>query len=255
MSRRICAHNLHASPMARLLVLTTYLALALAQDDAVLESSLDVLTFDTHNMTHARRFAPEPHLQCTRGCDLYTLPVVVCTNQGTDDHDGVVWRCDQGTYPSHLEVYDDAVQCEGYAHAGDKTVLRGSCMYTYALRHTTATNPRPLDTGILVVLGVMTLVVTWSFMASNACNGPCGKVLQALVFFHAMKACLRWTMGCMSVSYTDGMEPTVSRRRKRPRHRPRHAPRSWSTWTPSHTSSRSSRTSSRFTITTSRRSR
>ena len=231
---------------------------SLATSNAVVEADITMLTFQDGHMTTGQRLAPEPQLQCKRGCDLFTLQSVMCTNKGLNDQGDVIWKCDQD-YPTHLQVYDDAVQCEGYKFAGDKTVLRGSCMYEYSLKQIaddgTMTPSSQTGADGVVALLLMGLVLFWVFMAADTCDtsGQMWSTLKTILLYEAVSHLIG---ACCSGRSYDYAPPAYRRRRRRHRSSPTSWGSSWGSSSGSssyRSSGRSSRSGSTFT--TSRKSR
>lgn len=88
-------------------------------------------------MTTSRRVPAIPQLKCVgpskRICDLYPIQVMQCTNQGYDyDPEDIQWSC-TADLPSEFKLGSTDVICEGYRHADDPWVLKGSCGVEYRL--------------------------------------------------------------------------------------------------------------------------
>ncbi|KAL1972516.1 hypothetical protein VTN31DRAFT_6930 [Thermomyces dupontii] len=105
--------------------------------DAILLSQVRTLTLRGNRMTTSRRVPAIPQLKCVgpskRICDLYPIEVMQCTNQGYDyDEEDIQWSC-TADLPSEFRLGSTDVVCEGYRHADDPWVLKGSCGVEYRL--------------------------------------------------------------------------------------------------------------------------
>ncbi|GAA99466.1 uncharacterized protein L969DRAFT_93926 [Mixia osmundae IAM 14324] len=97
-------------------------------------SSIDTLTFYNGAETTFRRTSPVPQLTCQGSksiCRQYAPDVIQCQNMGGTAPD-IQWRC-EAELPSSVKLGRVEVSCEGYAHADDEYVLKGSCGLTYSL--------------------------------------------------------------------------------------------------------------------------
>lgn len=83
-----------------------------------------------------------PQLTCLSNggsvCDLYTIDVLRCKNQGSDyDKESVQWTC-TANLPAEFKLGSTDVICEGYESSNDRWVLKGSCGVEYRLLLTEA---------------------------------------------------------------------------------------------------------------------
>jgi hypothetical protein len=91
-------------------------------------------------MTTSRRVPAIPQLRCTSPKEICRLagPIQTmrCTNQGSSyTSQDIEWAC-AATLPSTVRLDRTEVICEGYDHADDAYVLKGSCGVEYTLRLT-----------------------------------------------------------------------------------------------------------------------
>ncbi|CAG8929196.1 unnamed protein product [Penicillium salamii] len=106
-------------------------------NDAIRLSNVQTLTLHANRLTSARRVSPIPQLNCIgpnkKVCNLYQPDVMRCTNQGHDyDAEDVQWTC-TADLPPEFKLGATDVICEGYRHADDKWVLKGSCGVEYRM--------------------------------------------------------------------------------------------------------------------------
>ncbi|CAG8386915.1 unnamed protein product [Penicillium salamii] len=106
-------------------------------NDAIRLSNVQTLTLHANRLTSARRVSPIPQLNCIgpnkKVCNLYQPDVMRCTNQGHDyDLEDVQWTC-TADLPPEFKLGATDVICEGYRHADDKWVLKGSCGVEYRM--------------------------------------------------------------------------------------------------------------------------
>lgn len=108
--------------------------------NAVLLSEVQSLTLRGNGAkTTHRRVSAIPQLKCVspkKICDLYSIDVMRCTNQGSSYGDeDVEWSC-TASLPEELKLGSTEVVCEGYASADDPYVLKGSCGVEYRMQLT-----------------------------------------------------------------------------------------------------------------------
>lgn len=102
--------------------------------DAVRLRDIQALTFRKNQITTYRRSSPMQQLTCSWGDCQYKDNIlnVQCVNMGVNDIGNVQWRC-ESQLPESLSLGKTTVSCEGYNHAGDEFVLKGSCGLKYEL--------------------------------------------------------------------------------------------------------------------------
>ncbi|KAL7798445.1 hypothetical protein V8C37DRAFT_367873 [Trichoderma ceciliae] len=123
-------------PLALLLALP-FLTLAARPKNAILLSEVRTLTLRGNGAkTTSRRVAPIPQLKCISSkavCDLYSIDVMRCTNQGSSyGTQDIEWSC-SASLPEELQLGSTDVICEGYSSPDDPYVLKGSCGVEYRL--------------------------------------------------------------------------------------------------------------------------
>ncbi len=95
-------------------------------------NTVDSLLFADGVVTTGSRHRGVPQLQCLSNCHLAPSSIV-CRNTGVDGNTGdPVWAC-KAQLPVGVELGRTDVSCEGFAHAQDRLVLRGSCALKYEL--------------------------------------------------------------------------------------------------------------------------
>ncbi|KAM0246489.1 hypothetical protein ACHAQJ_010190 [Trichoderma viride] len=124
------------SPLALFLTLPLTLA-ARPNKNAILLSEVRTLTLRGNGAkTTSRRIAPVPQLKCISSkavCDLYSVDVMRCTNQGSSyGTEDVEWSC-SASLPEEFKLGSTDVICEGYSSSDDPYVLKGSCGVEYRL--------------------------------------------------------------------------------------------------------------------------
>lgn len=105
-------------------------------DESVLLSQVRTLVFKRGKLTAGRRSSPIPQLSCVGGpCDAANIPdAVMCEQIGTDyATNDPQWKC-TATLLNGLELGKTDVSCEGYRHADDRYILRGSCGLKFTLQ-------------------------------------------------------------------------------------------------------------------------
>jgi len=102
--------------------------------NAIRLKDIQALTFRKNQLTTCRRSSPMQQLTCYFGDCRYSnyVDVVQCVNMGVNDNENVQWRC-ESQLPESLSLGKTIVSCEGYNHAGDEFVLKGSCALKYEL--------------------------------------------------------------------------------------------------------------------------
>lgn len=105
--------------------------------NAILLSDVQTLTLRGGGAkTSHRRVKPVPQLKCVSSkalCDLHSIDVMRCTNQGASYGDeDIEWSC-SASLPAELKLGSTDVICEGYASSNDPYVLKGSCGVEYTL--------------------------------------------------------------------------------------------------------------------------
>lgn len=113
-----------------ILTLTT----AVKTPQKILLSNVKTLTLREDVPTTHRRVSAVPQLSCIGGvCDLYTVDVLRCKNQGADyDAEDIQWTC-TASLPAEFKLGTTDVTCEGYDSADDPYVLKGSCGVEYRI--------------------------------------------------------------------------------------------------------------------------
>lgn len=99
--------------------------------NAILLSDVESLTLrGSGAVTKHRRVPAIPQLRCVSSpkiCDLYSVDVMRCVNQGSSYGDeDIQWSC-TASLPDTLKLGSTDVVCEGYASPDDDYVLKGSC--------------------------------------------------------------------------------------------------------------------------------
>ncbi|KAF2860939.1 hypothetical protein K470DRAFT_276614 [Piedraia hortae CBS 480.64] len=121
-----------------LLALLTLTSLAYAKPKpkaAMLLSTVQTLTLRDGRLTSHRRVAAMPQLTCVGGNakGLYSIDVMRCENSGTEyGSEDIQWTC-KADLPGEFKLGSTDVICEGYDHADDPYVLKGSCGVEYRL--------------------------------------------------------------------------------------------------------------------------
>lgn len=104
--------------------------------NAILLSKVESLTFRSGRMTTNRRVPAVPQMSCIGPpsvCDLYTIPAMRCTNEGSDyEKENIQWAC-RADLPEEFKLGSTDVACEGYESADDPYVLKGSCGVEYRM--------------------------------------------------------------------------------------------------------------------------
>ncbi|PTB43179.1 hypothetical protein M441DRAFT_66938 [Trichoderma asperellum CBS 433.97] len=105
--------------------------------NAILLSEVRTLTLRGNGAkTTSRRVAPIPQLKCISSkavCDLYSIDVLRCTNQGSSyGTEDIEWSC-TASLPEEFKLGSTDVICEGYSSPDDPYVLKGSCGVEYRL--------------------------------------------------------------------------------------------------------------------------
>ncbi|ATY61136.1 DUF1183 domain [Cordyceps militaris] len=105
--------------------------------NAVLLSEVQTLTLRGGGAkTSHRRVSSVPQLKCVSPralCDLHSIDVMRCTNQGSSYGDeDIEWSC-AASLPPDLKLGATDVVCEGYASSDDPYVLKGSCGVEYTI--------------------------------------------------------------------------------------------------------------------------
>jgi hypothetical protein len=160
------------SPVVLLVLLTT--AAAAAAPDRIALREITALTLQAGELTTARRTPAVYQLQCRGSACTWAAPhTVQCVNTGND---GVVpqWAC-TAELRNGVRFGPMAVVCEGYDHAGDSSVLAGSCALEYELeivvQHSTSNSPAFVVVCIVFVgLLVMSLVAVFVYMVADECR-------------------------------------------------------------------------------------
>lgn len=138
---RLLLHALRLSVL--LLILLATLAMAgkttnpkNPPKNAILVSTVESLTLRSGRMTAHRRVPAVPQLSCVGPpsiCNLYTIDVMRCTNEGADyTKEDIQWAC-RADLPEEFKLGSTDVACEGYASSDDSFVLKGSCGVEYRL--------------------------------------------------------------------------------------------------------------------------
>ncbi|MBW0488037.1 hypothetical protein O181_027752 [Austropuccinia psidii MF-1] len=104
----------------------------------ILLSSIPTITFyDGEKTTHRRTF-PVSQLTCKGpACSRFRPDVVQCYNQGGSGSE-INWKC-VADLPSNIKLGRVEVACEGWDHAADPYILKGSCGLTYTLKQLDST--------------------------------------------------------------------------------------------------------------------
>ncbi|GAW11092.1 hypothetical protein ANO14919_004310 [Xylariales sp. No.14919] len=129
---------MHASVVlsALLSLLTANVAAKAKPKNAILLSEVQSLTLRANKQTSHRRVSAIPQLRCVSSrqvCDLHTVDVMRCTNQGSSyGTEDIEWSC-TASLPPELKLGATDVICEGHAGPDDPYVLRGSCGVEYRL--------------------------------------------------------------------------------------------------------------------------
>ncbi|KAB5558360.1 transmembrane protein [Coniochaeta sp. 2T2.1] len=127
---------LHSATLLLSLLSSTPVASAAKPRNAILLSEVQSLTLRNRKQTTHRRVPALPQLKCIspkRICDLYTVDVMRCQNQGTGySEEDIQWSC-TASLPSTLKLGSTDVICEGYSSPDDPYVLKGSCGVEYRL--------------------------------------------------------------------------------------------------------------------------
>lgn len=128
---------MHLSIPSLLLSLALTTTAAKRPKNAVLLSEVQSLTLRGNGAkTTHRRLKAIPQLKCVSSkslCDLHSIDVMRCTNQGSSyGEEDVEWSC-AAALPEELKLGSTDVICEGYASADDPYVLKGSCGVEYTL--------------------------------------------------------------------------------------------------------------------------
>jgi len=128
--------NIHRNTVlaALTIILVTLARAADGHQGGVPIRSIESLTLRNGLLTSGRRVAPVPQLTC-RGSSCHRAPTTVrCTNAGWDGSD-VTWDC-KAELDRSVKFGTLNVQCEGYAHPEDASILPGSCGLEYTLEPT-----------------------------------------------------------------------------------------------------------------------
>jgi len=153
--------------------------------DAVRLRDIQALTFRKNRITTYRRSLPMQQLTCSWGDCQYKDNVlnVQCVNMGVNDNQNVQWRC-ESQLPESLSLGKTTVSCEGYNHAGDEVVLKGSCGLKYELikdynyiqpinpyiqpinPYIQPINPYPNDTFIFLISCIIFGIICFTFCCS-----------------------------------------------------------------------------------------
>ncbi|KIW44571.1 uncharacterized protein PV06_03031 [Exophiala oligosperma] len=141
--------------------------------DAVLLSKVSALTVRAGKQTSSRRVPAVPQLLCvgpSKICNLYTVDVMRCTNEGVDyDENNVQWSC-KASLPEDFKLGSTDVICEGYESSDDPYVLKGSCGVEYRLlltekgeeKYGSSTN---FGSGLMDKNTTSGTLISWVFMA------------------------------------------------------------------------------------------
>lgn len=112
------------------------MALTYGQSDRVKFHDLGQQTFRVGHMTNARRVSPIPQVQCVSGygnpdCSKGPSEITceIVEKFGVSD---AIWKC-VSVLGSSYKISKYEVSCEGYSHADDPYVLKGSCGVEYVL--------------------------------------------------------------------------------------------------------------------------
>ncbi|WAQ85540.1 hypothetical protein PtA15_6A168 [Puccinia triticina] len=126
----------------------------------VLLASIPTLTFFDGEQTSFRRTSAVDQLVCQGpGCKIFRPDVIQCYNKGGSGTD-INWRC-EADLPAKLKLGRVEVGCEGWSHADDPYVLKGSCALTYTLKIDSSYNydssPTDGSTGSTLVFCILFL--------------------------------------------------------------------------------------------------